>query len=274
MKTNPILLACSSVILVAVATEAQGTFQNLGFESPLLVPIPGDPFGRIQFSPAFPGWTGYVGGVQQTAALYNGAFLDSSGIGILDHGADFVFDPFLHGRIIQGNFTAILQAGFGLGTFEPADTMLAQSAQVPVGTQSLQFSAFPDLGPSGSFVVTIDGQDLSLIPLATGANYTTFGADIHSWAGQTAELGFTVFADRPHRGNVSLFLDSIQFSNQPIPEPSVFGLFGLGALLLGWRFLRGRSFSQRSCSSNRNPDGDVALKPAQPPSNRSGRTGL
>jgi len=209
---------------------SQGTFQNLNFEEAFLVPIPGAGLGRVQFAPAFPGWTGYVGGVQESAALYNNVYLDSSGISLIDFGWP------IFPRVIQGNFTAVLQAGWRLNVFEPADTTLAQTGQVPAGTQSLQFRAFPDLGISDSFAVSLGGQTLSLIPLATDANYTTFGADIHSWAGQTAELGFTVFAERPHQRNVNLYLDSIQFSTQPIPEPSAFGLFALGTLLLGWRF--------------------------------------
>jgi hypothetical protein len=46
-----------------------------------------------------------VGGIQQTNALYNNYFLDSSGIGIVDAN-----DPYLHG-LIQGKYTAVLQAG-------------------------------------------------------------------------------------------------------------------------------------------------------------------
>ena len=35
-------------------------------------------------------------------------------------------------------------------------------------------------------------------------------------------------------------IDNIQFSNLPIPEPSVLGLSVSGGLLLGWRGLRQR----------------------------------
>jgi hypothetical protein len=48
------------------------------------------------------------------------------------------------------------------------------------------------------------------------------------FAGQTGELRFTAV-------NSSGRLDFIQFSNQPIPEPSTVGLFAIGVLLLGWR---------------------------------------
>jgi hypothetical protein len=76
--------------------------------------------------------------------------------------------------------------------------------------------------------------------LQTGANYILYGADIHAWEGQTAELDFTAFAQRPHIGDTYLYLDSIQFSAQGVPEPGVLGLSALGALLVGWRGLARR----------------------------------
>lgn len=49
-------------------------------------------------------------------------------------------------------------------------------------------------------------------------------------AGQTGQLLFT---------GGGLF-DDIQFSNQPIPEPSALGLVSIGSVLLGWHFWRKR----------------------------------
>ena len=88
--------------------------------------------------------------------------------------------------------------------------------------------------------VTLGGEQLSLTPLASGANYVLYGADIHTWAGQSAELNFTLITERPHVDNRYAFLDSIRFSDQPVPEPSAFGLSALGGLLLGWRALKRR----------------------------------
>jgi hypothetical protein len=225
------------LLRAVLSAQGQGTFQNLGFESASLVPIPGDPYGRVQFAAAFPGWSGSAGGVPQTAALYNSLFLDTSGIGIIDAGFT---NSYGSGGLIQGSFTAVLMAGV-LGSAPAADTTLTQVGLVPVGTESLQFKADLNyIGISGSFGVTFGGQTLSLIPIASGPNYTLYGADIHEWAGQTAELDFTAFAQQPHVGDTYLFLDSIQFSNQPVPEPGVFGLWALGAVLVGWRVVRRR----------------------------------
>jgi PEP-CTERM motif len=228
-------LHCLIVVICFVAateSRAQGTFQNLGFESPTLIPIPGDPYGRVQFAPAFPGWTGTVGGVQQTAALYNNEFLDSSGISIIDHGWSSPLG--LPGGVIEGNYTAVLQAGVG------GDTSISQTGLVPEDAQSLQFKAFELFVPAGSFSVTLGGQTLSLMPLAIGTNYTLFGADIHALAGQMDELDFILKAQMPHVNDAYLYLDSITFSDQSIPEPSTLALLAAGASAFALRFAHRR----------------------------------
>lgn len=96
--------------MLEVAAYGQGTFQNLGFETAVLVPVPIDGYGRVQFDSAFPNWTGYVGGVPQTRALYNNAFMDSSGIGIIGSGWTNALG--LSGGVISGNYTAICRPVF------------------------------------------------------------------------------------------------------------------------------------------------------------------
>jgi len=93
---------------------------------------------------------------------------------------------------------------------------------VPVSAESLRFrtSAFPWFS---LLKVQLGGQDLTFVPLASGTNFTLFGADIRAWQGQVARLDFTAIAERPHVNNHYLFLDSIVFSTQPIPEPGVRG---------------------------------------------------
>jgi hypothetical protein len=232
MRKCRLFLLWSNLLCAVFPAEAQGTFQNLGFESARIVATGNS---LVQFAPAFPGWAGYVGGVQQTTALYNNFFLDTSGISIIDHGWPTSI-PF--GGVIDGNFTAILQAGIVGSITNPEDTTLSQTALVPPNTESLRFKAQPVFGlPSDSFAVTLGGHALSLAPVEIGANYTLYAADVHSFAGQTAELDFTLFAERPHISNVYLVLDSIQFSTQAIPEPGALGLSALGALLLGGRVL-------------------------------------
>jgi uncharacterized protein (TIGR03382 family) len=129
-----------------------------------------------------------------------------------------------------------------LGLANPSDTTLAQTGTVPTNTQSLRFRAY-FVGSSGSFNVTMDGVTLPLISLGASSNYIQYAADIHDWARLTAELAFTNIAQRPHSSNNYLFLDAIELSSLPAPEPGVAGLWSLGLLLLGWRFWRRRSSS-------------------------------
>src|SRR5712692_9576340 len=189
MKAEKSLIIYIISLITACSAQAQGTFRNLDFEAATLVAIPGDPYGRVEFAQALPGWTGYVGGVQETSALYDNIFLDSSGIGILDQFSSF-------GGLIQGNFTVLLQAGLRLGTGQPADTTLSQAGFIPSGVQSLEFKVHTTLAPA-DFPVTLGGQTLVLVPLQTDSNFTLYGADVHSLAGGTARLNFTVLAANP-----------------------------------------------------------------------------
>ena len=72
---------------------------------------------------------------------------------------------------------------------------------------------------------------MPFFPLMVATNFTYYGADIRPWAGQAQELRFTAVSPRPHADNNNWFLDSITFSDVPIPEPSVFSLAGLSILI-------------------------------------------
>ena len=233
MKLISVIFTAALLSLAEVGSS-QG-FVNLNFESASLVPVPGDPYGSVQYPQAFPGWTETVVGGISTNALYNNVFLDSAGITIIDHNWTNV--SYIPGGLIQGNYTAILQSGLGYTTngAAPADISLSQTGQVPVGTQSLQFKIYEDFDSRGAFAVTLGGQTLFLTSLGTGANYTLYGANVSEWAGQTVPLAFTVFGENPHQNDEYLYLDAIQFSTQSIPEPSELALAALGALLLGLR---------------------------------------
>jgi len=96
------LLVVSFVLLRSASGQ---DFQNLDFESATLVPVPGDPYNGVQFAPAFPEWTQTIAGAIDTNALYNNIFLDSAGIAIIDHTSSW------SGRVIEGDYTAILESG-------------------------------------------------------------------------------------------------------------------------------------------------------------------
>jgi hypothetical protein len=202
---------------VILQLNAQGTFQNLGFESATLVPVPGDPYGRVQFAPAFPGWTGHIGASTETLALYDNLYLDSTGLGLQGPGS---------GLNIDGNYTAMIQSGFALsGPPTQVIASLSQSGLVPADTKSVQFK----VNASGPFEVALNGQSLTPVTLSSTSGYILYGVDATAFAGLTTELRFTAIQRLVSPIISTIFIDSISFSNQPIPEPSVFGLVVLGA---------------------------------------------
>lgn len=228
-------LLCSLLVYLGYTTVlCAQAFQNLYFESATLVPLAGS-YG-YSFNLALPGWSGFSGTDQLNAALYDNAALDSTVIGIIDTNV-----PYVSGLVIQGNYTAFLEAGLQLGSSTTsADASLSQTGLVPLGTKSLSFLAVTN----GPFAVSLGGTTLNLIssPVA-GHNYSLFQADITAFAGQTEELDFAVFAENPYNNFVrSLVLDDIQFSPEAVPEPSGLSLVVVGvACLAFWHRARRRT---------------------------------
>jgi hypothetical protein len=208
---------------------AQGTFQNLGFES---ASIPANPGVSIPFTNAFPGWVGFLGPYQATDAGYNGISLGFAELSIIDRGSQSYSN-----NVIAGNYTAALSAGFAGTGF--VFTAISQTGLVPASAQTLLFSAS---GVVSDMALTLNGQTVPFFPLATGPNYLTYGGNISMFAGQPEELRFT---EQPISSpNSTVFLDSIQFSDQPVPEPTPASLLGLlGSLLLFRRLAISRHWS-------------------------------
>ena len=220
-------VGCLVVALLSFLRNLYGQgFVDLNFESATLATAP-PPWGSssVEFAQAFPGWSESIG--LNTNALYDAVPLDTVGISIIDK--SFSSWPAWPGPVIQGNYSAVLASGDGytVNGGGPTAATLSQTGLVPVGTESLQFEANEYLDSPASLVVTLGGQTLTLAVLGTGTNYTRYGADVSQWAGQTANLAFTVLAENPHRGDEYLVLDAIQFSSEPVPEPSVMGLFSI-----------------------------------------------
>ena len=226
-------------LCAALSATAQGTFQNLDFESAILADIPSGQGGSfVSISDAFPGWTGYIGTNQVTQVRQNNLTLGEPSIDILGPSWSGISGIAANG-IISWQYTALLQAG----TYPdrpPADAALAQIGQVPITAHSLQLK---ELGASGSqFIVSLAGQTIPLIQIGGGTNYVLYAGDISQFAGQTVELRLTSHGspDYPFPWD---FVDDIVFSAQSIPEPSVLTLSALGTILLSRRLLRGRQYS-------------------------------
>ena len=162
-----------------------------------------------------PYWTGYIGGKPVDRLDHNGIALSLASMGI--YGPDFIGSEYF-----QGHYFIQLKPGLDpAGSGQIVLTEIAQSRTIPTGSQSIQFEAF-----AAAFYVTFAGHEIPLFEI--GGSYSTnfvYGGDISAFAGQAGELRFTGTG----------YLDDIQFSTQPIPEPRVFCLAALCVLLLGWR---------------------------------------
>jgi len=197
-------------------------FQNLDFESASVPDIPlNQSGGLVSVSAGLPGWTLDVGGLQINEILHNDYSIGSSIASILGPNS-----PSL--AILDGHYTALLTAG------TPTDISLSQIGFVPGNTRSIVFEA---RSASGLFAVSIGGSAIPVFPLQTTSSYTLYAGDTEQFAGQTRELRFSAISTFSQGGGINpLFLDSIQFSPMPVPEPSTFAILTLiGAFGVGWQ---------------------------------------
>jgi hypothetical protein len=227
--TAKILFALGCVCGSGVHAQS---FANLNFES---ANITGFSSGSIPTHNAIPDWNAYISGVAQSTILYDDETLSDPAISLQDTNSIY--------PQIQGSYAVLLQ-----GQFNPShnsiytnSVSIGQSGLIPSTAESLIFLANITVG--GPYVdnmqLTFNGQNLSYNPIGSGANYTIYDADISSFAGQTGQLLFTV----PYNGGV--FLDNIQFSINPVPEPGGRALGVLGGLcLIGCR--RQKPFASKS----------------------------
>ena len=214
-----------ALLLSARGASAQGTFQNLDFESATIVPVPGDPNGLVEWGAAMPHWTGYIGGNTVDRLVHNGIALSLASMGIF--GPDFPTPG-----NFQGHYFVQLKPGLDPGgSGQTVGTTIAQNGTVPNVAASIQFYA-----KAAAYLVTFAGHEIPTTLLGgSSSTYFVYGGDISSYAGQMGELRFFGTG----------YLDNIQFSDQPIPEPGLFSLLTLGTLLLGWRVLGWRQRDSR-----------------------------
>jgi hypothetical protein len=204
---------------------AQGTFQNLDFES-ANIPNATQPGSLVPVGMALPGWSVNVGSVSNGIVTipYDSISLGGALISVLDTNAGLGFVP------LQGKYTAALFGGSSTAA------TIDQTGLVPIGSQSLQLAVYSVGAP---FVVMLGGQTINMVPLSqvtrTGfpASYTIYGGDISSsLAGQMEQLSISELTPAGTPPS-ELFLDDIIFSPSMVPEPSTFGLFCIGGLLFG-----------------------------------------
>jgi hypothetical protein len=215
-----IFYRCLSKAFFMIALDqcvlAQGTFQNLSFESARNIPI-FNPQGHPWYMPvadAFPGWSIFTGPstVSDLEVTYNDITLDLANIALLPRDAALL--PPAPG-LIDGKYGVLLQSGFSqFGKDTPVS--LAQVGRIPSGTKSIQFRG------SGPLSVSFNGNSIPLAALNSGNGTIFFGGDVVGYAGLSGELRFT---SQTHFD----YLDAIQFSPVAVPEPATLSLL-LGGL--------------------------------------------
>ena len=214
-------------MLAAVSAQAQGTFQNLNFESANVDASGVEPYPNfVPISSALPGWTAYLGAVQVTQVGYNAPANSTASITLIGPTWNSA-DAGRYGGvgIIDGNYSLDLQTGANSQGL--INVSVAQNGTVPGSAESLQFEA----SETTPLTVTFNGNVLSPVVLSSGVSadgvpYNLYGANISAWAGDTGIMEFT--ADQVAENYV--VLDDISFSTQVVPEPSPLALTGLGAL--------------------------------------------
>jgi xanthosine utilization system XapX-like protein len=219
----------AGAVLAALSVQAQ-PFQNPGFEqaNPVSAGVPGEP-SFVTAASALPYWTVSTAGLQQTEVSFNDPSTGAPWVVLIGPGANFGLAP------LDGSYSVLLQ-----GTYPPGYAAISQTGLIPAGTQSLTFEAEPVLSVAfGVLELEIGTQVVPFTALATGPNYTLYGANISAWADETEQLTFTAMPDSSSMNNWEL--DDISFSTTAVsPEPNVVALTGIGGLLFGARKWRAR----------------------------------
>jgi hypothetical protein len=206
-----------TLLVVAKDADAQG-FINLNFDQSTIISSDPSGYGYNIGSAQVTGWTTDSQFTQGSTVLYNQQTIDSGCVSLF--GADYV--PW---SAVQGQYSVYLKNGaYSWGpTFSSS---IGQTGQIPTWANSMTY-----IGSSYNLQITFNGNLLSFTAVNNNPNYTTYTADISSFAGQTGLLLFTA----PASGGSGL-IDNIQFHTTAVPEPHAASLCICGiAGLLWWR---------------------------------------
>lgn len=228
MTTNSqyfVLAVCFNAIMVSAA-EAQGTFQNLDFESATVATSPPAQFPNlVSIADSLPGWTGYLGTVQQTETEYNVMTLGAANVAVL--GPSWTSTQ---PGVIDGSYSVLLEAGAVPNAFT-GNAWIEQVGTIPANANSMEFKAWEN-GNLSDLGVSFAGNSLSPVLLSSGLTYNLYGVNIGPYAGQTGALEFSAIFN--NLGATWVNLDDISFSPNPItvtPEPDALTLMGIGGAL-------------------------------------------
>jgi hypothetical protein len=226
MNSNLSLLTFILMLLAGGPLASRGaSFTNLDFESSTVLPLPQNTAEPVATTAAFPGWTAWLGNAPQTTVWHNGLSLGSPQINIIGPTQAF--------GILEGQFTALLQTDPAKGA------TLRQTGLIPDWAQSLRCVIM--IGASSEAhplpLVSVGGSVLGVVPVSTNDfpiwTPILVAADVAAWRGQVKEL--TIGLDVVPNTSRALWLDSISFSPEPVPEPGAVALLVFGGALLALR---------------------------------------
>lgn len=214
MKAKIVIFFAVSVF----SASAQSTFQNLDFELANPGPLTQGPYGpyaiNVPVANALPDWSVYYGNTQQSTIDVNSPSLGSTAVNLYTDG---------FGPPIDGDDSVLLQGGVINGVPTPAS--ISQTGTISGTSESLLFKVQSAQPP----IVSIGSQQISLVALGSGSDYTLYGGDISAFSGQTEQITFST------SGFGSWLIDDISFSPNAVPEPSPFILTGIGGLFFAAR---------------------------------------
>jgi hypothetical protein len=185
VKTKKQITGFSVALLAVFSAHAQDTsFQNLNFEDANPVLVPGSPYYPYfaTVASALPYWTVSYGSVQPTGIFYDDVSLGADAVSLI--GADA--PPQLDISPIDGNYSVLLQ-----GIVPGTEVSISQTGLIPSGMQSLLFEAAFPLEMQGPMELLVGSQVVPFSAVGSGANYTLYGANISTWAGDPEELTFS-----------------------------------------------------------------------------------
>jgi hypothetical protein len=215
-----IAIYCTTTLLI-LSAHGQGAFQNLDFEAATISQSQG--LGVVNSTDALPGWNVYFGTSGPQSQIDFGDMIVGSPMPWV---VLFGTNNFGDGSSIESDFSVYLtgQQVESPGEADGPAGTISQTGLVPANAESILFKAQPG---TASFVVSLDGQTIPFSALVTGPNYTLYGGNISAFAGQVSDMAFTAGIY-----GIGWNLDSIEFSSQAVPEPSIWTLLIAGAGLL------------------------------------------
>ena len=182
---------------LALPAQGQGMFQNLNFAA-AQIPAGTTNGSFLPVSQLLPGWSAYIGSVQENTIGYNMVYPDVVGVTL--------FGPGNPGLAPGSSYTAVMQAG-GNPANGYVSSSIVQTGLIPVTAMSLVFTASYQYG--AGWAVTIEGQNISVRQEANFGAYGIYAGDISAFAGKIEQLQFSALGGHKKSKLISRSLRSL-----------------------------------------------------------------